>query len=114
MVNKRKLGSQKEILACTFLENNGMTIIRTNYLTKSGEIDIIAKEKDILVFVEVKYRKDTKFGYPEEAVNPKKQRTIRNVANYYMVTEHLSLESPVRFDVVAILGNEIKHIRNAF
>ena len=111
----KKIGDNGEKQAEEYLKKLGYKVIERNWkYSRIGEIDIIAKEKDILVFVEVKYRKDTKFGYPEEAVNPKKQRTIRNVANYYMVTEHLSLESPVRFDVVAILGNEIKHIRNAF
>ena len=91
-----------------------MTVIMRNYRSKKGEIDIVAQDGDYIVFVEVKYRKNDSYGYPEEAVDFKKQNRIRFTARQYLVHERLGVTVPVRFDVVAILGNEIKHIKDAF
>ena len=114
MGNNRKTGSEKELIAATYLKNNNIDVICMNFRTKQGEIDIIGKDGEYYIFVEVKYRKNTNFGYPEEAVTPKKQQTIRKVALNFMVKHKIPLDSPVRFDVVSILGTEITHIRNAF
>ena len=114
MGNNRKTGSEKELIAATYLKNNNIEVICMNFRTRQGEIDIIGKDGEYFVFVEVKYRKNTNFGYPEEAVTPKKQQTIRKVALNFMVKHKIPLDSPVRFDVVSILGTEITHIRNAF
>lgn len=114
MENNRKTGSEKELIAATYLKNNNIEVICMNFRTKQGEIDIIGKDGKYFVFVEVKYRKNTNFGYPEEAVTPKKQQTIRKVALNFLVKHKIPLDSPVRFDVVSILGTEITHIRNAF
>ena len=83
-------------------------------LSDSGtEIDLIAKEGDCVVFAEVKYRSSTSLGRPEEAVDQRKQRRICRAALYYLTTHGL-LESPVRFDVIAVLGEEITHFEHAF
>ena len=82
--------------------------------TQVGEIDIIAKEDQTLVFVEVKYRKDDKKGYPAQAVDQRKQQKIRKSAMIYLKKNHLSFEQPIRFDVVEILGKKIRVIKHAF
>ncbi len=114
MVNKRALGGEKELLAAKYLQSQGFTIIKMNYRCKTGEIDIIANDKDYLVFCEVKYRKNENYGHPFMAINQKKQQKIINTAKYYMLINNISFESKIRFDVIGILGNEINHIRNAF
>jgi len=114
MQNKRTLGTDKEKLAAEYLEKKGYTILEKNYRCRVGEIDIIASKDGFCIFVEVKYRKNAEYGMPQEAVGIKKQRTIAFVANYYLMEKRFSPDYPVRFDVIAILGNEITHIENAF
>lgn len=114
MANNRKIGSDKEKLAVEYLKKYNIDILAMNYRTKQGEIDIIGKDGECIVFIEVKYRSSTTYGYPEEAVNISKQRKIRSVATYFMITHNISMDSQVRFDVISILGNQINHIRNAF
>lgn len=114
MVNRRATGSQKELLAADYLRKKGYDIYNMNFRCRTGEIDIVAKDGDYLVFCEVKYRTTTNYGYPEESVNYQKQNRIRQVSRYYMLTNNIDIDTPVRFDVIAILGNELKHIRNAF
>ncbi len=114
MANKRVTGAQKEQLAADFLRKKGYDIYNMNFRCRIGEIDIIAGEDKYIVFCEVKYRNTTAYGYPEEAVNYRKQNTIRQVARYYMLINNIDMNTPVRFDVIAILGAELKHIRNAF
>ncbi len=74
----------------------------------------MAKDKNTTVFVEVKYRKDVKKGHPEEAVDRRKQRKICRVSDYYRMIHRMGDFSSVRFDVVAICGEEISWFRNAF
>ncbi|MBO5884389.1 MAG: YraN family protein [Clostridia bacterium] len=88
-------------------------IIETNFVCKIGEIDIIAKDKDVLVFVEVKSRSTKKFGLPREAVTLQKQNKIRNVAQFYLQKTQ-NFNQKCRFDVIEILDNDINHIVNAF
>ncbi len=114
MKNLNKVvGEKGEILAEKFLRKQKYKILERNYQNKIGEIDIIAKDKDTLVFVEVKTRASCKFGRPCEAVTPYKQNKIRGVASYYLMIKGLS-DSDCRFDVVEILDEEINHIKNAF
>ena len=79
-----------------------------------GEIDIVAKDGEYLVFVEVKYRASEEAGNPLEAVTKAKQRTISKVAVYYRMTHGYGEFSPCRFDVVAVLGDKIRLVQNAF
>ena len=112
-MNTKILGVEGEKQAKEFLIEKGYQILKTNYTTKLGEIDIIAKINDVTVFVEVKDRQTKRFGLPREAVTPYKQRKIRLVATQYMQS-HKLWDKKVRFDCVEILGDAITHIENAF
>lgn len=111
--NKRALGSTKEKLAGSYLEEHGYQVVMYNYRCRSGEIDLIAKDGEYLVFCEVKYRTDERSGHPLEAVDYKKQRVISKCAMYY-ITQNGLADLPCRFDVVGILGGQIELIKNAF
>jgi len=118
MLNLRQqYGAQSESLAARLLKQRGYTILETNYRTPLGEIDIIARDRDTIVFVEVKARRSLGFGGPKWAVTPKKQRKISMVALYYLKTTRQS-QSKARFDVVAIRSlaepPQVEIIRNAF
>ena len=111
-----KLGQKGEGLAAKFLEQNGYRIISRNYKTSLGEIDIIAKDKDTLVFIEVKTRESLQYGQPFESVTRFKRRKIANVATLYL--KKLKELPRCRFDIVSIYnkkGNPIfELIRDAF
>lgn len=118
MLNRQQLfGKKSESVAAKFLKKQGYKILEQNYRNKLGEIDIIAKEKETLVFVEVKARRSRQFGNPKWAITPKKKRKISMVALYYLKTTRQSLVK-ARFDVVAITSTqespEIEIIKNAF
>ncbi|OGQ03913.1 MAG: YraN family protein [Deltaproteobacteria bacterium RBG_19FT_COMBO_46_12] len=104
-------------MAFRFLKKRGYRIVEKNYVCKMGEMDIVAREKDTLVFVEVKTRTSTFFGPPQLAVNSSKQRQLSKVALNYLNEKRLK-DVKARFDVVAILlrqkGEEIELIRDAF
>ena len=108
-----KLGVSGEVQAKEYLIKNKYKILECNYTTKLGEIDIIAKYKDIIVFVEVKARNTEKFGLPRESVNTFKQTKIKQVATQYLLS-HKLLNASVRFDVIDILRGKLTHITNAF
>lgn len=95
------------------MESLGYEILEYNFYTRTGEIDIIAKQEEYLVFAEVKYRKNSSKGHPLEAVSLQKQRRISKSALYYMKRKGVS-EMAVRFDVVSILDDEIQVVQNAF
>jgi len=112
--NKRSKGAAAEQMAADYLTQRGMRIIRRNFRCRQGEIDLIGYHNGYLVFVEVKYRSNSKNGMPEEAVGAAKQRVICQVADYYRYCQRLPLSTPVRYDVVAIAGEEIRWVQNAF
>ncbi len=114
MRNNRAVGSEYEKIARTYIEDKGYKLIESNYRCKQGEVDIIAKDKDYLVFIEVKYRSNAKKGSPIEAVDFRKQMRISKVARYYMYEKRLADSTPVRFDVIGILKTDITYIENAF
>ena len=113
MENKRTTGAAYEKIAAAHLISKGYQILEYNFRCKSGEIDLIARDGEYLVFVEVKYRSNNRKGHPLEAVSLKKQKTICKCALYYMM-KHQLMHVPVRFDVVGISGEEKEHIVNAF
>ena len=110
------LGKEGEDIAAAFLKKKGFRIIEKNYRTAFGEIDIIAQDRGVIVFVEVKTRSDITFGYPFEAVNPKKREKISKVALCFMKRQ--KKEFPSRFDVMSITRDRgetrIEHIQDAF
>jgi putative endonuclease len=113
-----RLGVAGERIARIFLRFKGFRILETNYKSKYGEIDIIAREKNTITFVEVKTRKSEGFGEPEEAVNLRKRRKLILCARYYIRRKRLEGYN-FRFDIVSIkyLGRfrkKIKLIRDAF
>ncbi|WP_236354783.1 YraN family protein [Konateibacter massiliensis] len=113
-MNKRSIGEDYEKIAALYLKTEGYEILEQNFRCRRGEIDIIAKKDGYLRFVEVKYRSDERLGMPEEAVNYKKQHQISQTASYYLVRRGYSQETACCFDVVSILGNEIRLFKNAF
>lgn len=112
--NKRTIGTKYEEAAIKYLESNGYIIVVKNFRCKKGEIDIVAKDGRYLAFIEVKYRSNLKYGYPQEAININKIRRITNTAKIYMIKNNISFDTPCRFDVVAIQDKDIKLIKNAF
>ncbi len=111
-LNKIK-GDEGELQARNFLKKKGYKILGTNVKNNVGEIDIVAKHKKTIVFVEVKMRQTSQFGLPREAVTERKQAKIRGAAQLYLMQNNL-LGSAIRFDVVDILDGEISHIEGAF
>lgn len=112
--NNRQKGSRYEECAAAYLTDQGMTVLERNYRCRLGEIDIIARDGSYLCFVEVKYRRGKCTGYPVEAVGAAKQRKIFQVAGVYLKQHHIPMNTPCRFDVVAVMGKDISHIQNAF
>lgn len=113
-MNKREIGAEYEQKAVRYLESAGYRILDRNYRCRIGEIDIIAVQNEYLCFVEVKYRGNRGQGYPEEAVNYRKQQKIIQTAEVYMKQKKISFDTPCRFDVVAMEGEEIRLIQNAY
>lgn len=125
MNNTRQTGRQGENAACDWLTKNGYTVINRNYTTPHGEIDIIAEDEKYIIFVEVKYRKNSvnlaKFGRPVRAVTKEKQRHVIYAAKCYL--NKFKPQKQPRMDVIEIIGNDerngfvslnIKHYKNAF
>lgn len=117
MLDRRAVGLEGEAVARRFLKNLGFRIVEENFNCPLGEIDLIVEDGDILVFVEVKTRRSTRFGTPAEAVHARKQRQILRVAEAYM--RERRFRGPCRVDVVAVefpgQGTEarVELIRNA-
>ncbi|MEQ9265661.1 MAG: YraN family protein [Balneolaceae bacterium] len=114
----RQIGNEGEDLACEFLVNKGWEILDRNYYSSHSEIDIIAKDNDFYVFVEVKSRSTDFFGRPEEYVNDEKVQRIFQAAEAWVIEKKLS-GVPMRFDVIGILISKrkkasIHHLRDAF
>lgn len=115
---QRSIGGSGEDIAAVFLQRLGYVILTRNYRRRFGEIDIVAEEGDILVFVEVKTRSSAAFGSPLEAVDSRKQRRMARAALDYL-SRSKQHGRQARFDVVAVLlqpqgSPRIEHIRNAF
>jgi putative endonuclease len=116
---KKQKGDRAEQLACDYLQNQGLKFVDNNFTSRFGEIDLIMRDprRDNLVFIEVRYRKNTHFGGAAVSVVPKKQHRIIKTALYYM--QQHEPDASARFDVVAIEGdmaseNAINWIIDAF
>ncbi len=110
---KKLLGRVGEKKAEDFLKRKGYKILETNYKTHLGEIDIIAEDKGVTVFIEVKMRSSYDYGYASEAVNHKKQEKYFKVATEYLIRKG-KMEELCRFDVVEIQDGQINLIIDAF
>lgn len=113
-MNNRRQGNDFETLAADFLRRQGYSILQQNFYCKMGEIDIVAKDNEFLVFVEVKYRKTKAKGTAAEAVNFNKKRKICRCADVWLMMHESQGDISVRFDVIAIEEGHLKHFKNAF
>ena len=117
MAKHNQTGETGEALAASYLVKQGFTILARNYRYKKAEIDLIAQKSNLLVFVEVKTRTATNFGYPEESVDAKKEQLFLLAADEYIYQSQW--QHDIRFDIIAItlgtLGSyQIHHIEDAF
>ncbi len=116
MENTTIVGKTGEQLASQLLESKGYAILCQNFRCGRKEIDIVAAQENLIVFVEVKLRKNNYFGYPEQSVSLKKQENIRIVAEHYLYT--YAWKGNIRFDIIAIIkqktNTEIVHFEDAF
>jgi putative endonuclease len=107
------VGGDKERLARAYLEHRGLRLVTHNYRCRRGEIDLVMREAKTLVFVEVRFRRSSRFGTPAETVDAHKQRRLAAAAAHYLQQYPTNL--PCRFDVLAVSGNDrIDWIRDAF
>ena len=113
-MNKRSIGTKYEDMAAAYLSENGVKILARNFRSRQGEIDIVGHDGEYYIFFEVKYRKDVSAGNPVEAVNTHKQYKISRAADYFRVYRKLKDTDSIRFDVISILGEDIKWYKNAF
>ena len=115
MITTKNIGDYGEKLAENFLLEKGYAILARNYRGKSGEIDIVALQRDYIVFVEVKTRKNNLYMTARESVNPSKQKRIRSTAREYLFAYKPKYKF-VRFDVIEYYteNNTIDHYVNAF
>lgn len=115
--NRKELGNIGEKVATRFLLERNLEILENNFYCKNGEIDIIAKDHKEIVFIEVKTRRNKKFGRPLEAVNYIKQKHMKETARYFLYKNNLENEL-IRFDVIEIFfikGKfKINHIKQIF
>ncbi len=114
LTSRKKRGNKAEQQACEHLQSNGLTLLEKNFSTKAGEVDLIMRDDETLVFVEVRYRKNADFGGAAASVTAKKQQRIIKAALAYQ-QKHMP-QSSMRFDVVAIEGDneDIDWITSAF
>jgi len=115
--SRMRLGRQGEEIAAQYLRNKGYDIVERNFRAERGEIDIIARDRETLVFVEVKSARSRTFGNPEDRVDLRKQRQIGKVASAYLLEKDAE-DSDCRFDVIAVQfhqsGHTVNHLIDTF
>jgi putative endonuclease len=112
-MNTRNKGNEGEAIAAAYLESRGCTILARNYYIRGGEIDIIFREEDSIVFCEVKLRGQSRFGTGAEAVNETKQKSICKAALDW-ASSNKNVDEKFRFDIIEVDNGKINHIRDAF
>ncbi|MCS6822550.1 MAG: YraN family protein [Microscillaceae bacterium] len=116
MGKTQELGQEGERLATLFLQNNGYQILAKNFQYQRAEIDLIALKNELLIFIEVRLRTSTNFGFPEQTISPKKIQAIRKAAEQYIIATNWHKD--IRFDVIAIhYENQqpiITHLQDVF
>lgn len=113
-MNKKFIGDEGEKLAVNFLKSKGINVLERNFIAHGGEIDVIFVDEGYLVFCEVKFRVNTRFGDPLDAVNYSKIKRLIKASEYYLYKNHYPETTPVRFDVIGILDGNIEWIKDAF
>jgi len=118
-MEKKERGNVGEALAEKYLKEKGYKILDRNFFSYCGEIDIVALDGDVVVFVEVKTRSSNAFGSPIEAITPTKQSNMTKTARYFLQKNNLFDRVQTRFDGISImcsnvLDYEIEHIKNIF
>lgn len=119
MKNNRETGRLGEDYAVDYLIKKGCHIITRNFNTRFGELDIIALEGNSLLFIEVKTRRSTSYGYPREAVNYQKQDKIKSIASFYLQGTR-QIDRQIRFDILEVFIDKdynllsVTHLENAF
>jgi len=113
-MNNRAIGTKYEGIAMEYLIKKGYCQLAKNYYSRYGEIDLICKDKKKgeIVFVEVKYRKNLKYGNGMESITISKQKKLIKTATIYLKEKKIK-DNPYRFDIISILGGDIEHIKNA-
>ncbi len=116
-MKRKELGAAGEEMAVQYLTSKGYHIITRNYYTRYGELDIVCRKNRSLVFVEVKTRRSTQFGAPEESITPRKIEHLKKAAMMYL-NENQSSFREMRFDIISILlmddKRELRHLEAAF
>ncbi|HEY7774241.1 MAG TPA: YraN family protein [Marinagarivorans sp.] len=110
-------GAAAEQLARDYLERQGFSVVAQNYRCKQGEIDLVLRQRHLWLFVEVKNRKNTRFGTPSEWVTRSKQRKIILATQHFLAANNIPSNAQIRFDVIGIINLEahsIEWIQNAF
>lgn len=113
-MNQRALGKQYEEKAAEYLKEKGFRLLSKNFQCRQGEIDLIGIQENCLVFTEVKYRSGEKSGTPEEAVGALKQQRICRASDYFRAQNPRYAQMQVRYDVIAITGENIRWYKDAF
>lgn len=111
MYQKHEIGKTGEDIAVKYLKEKGYKIIERNFLCKQGEIDIISKDKEEYVFIEVKTRSNESYGKPKEAVDKIKKKHIYKSTEYYVFLKKLE-NKPIRIDVIEIYKKKEKYLLN--
>lgn len=113
-----EIGRYGEAAALRYLTDQGLRLLESNFRCRRGEIDLVMEDHDCIVFIEVRYRRSSRFGTPAETVDRRKRRRLTIAAQFYLQTRHGADRLPARFDVVAIrpdtTGLHIEWLRNAF
>ena len=112
-MSRRGFGAEGEYTAHAYLIGQGYEILAMNYRRPTGEIDVVARQRGTVVFVEVKRRTTRRYGAPAEAVTPQKRARIVRTAALYLQEKRLA-DVPVRFDVIELTPGQINHIEAAF
>lgn len=115
MAAHNELGKWGEEIAAAFVEKKGYEILQRDWKSGHHDLDIIAKDEDTLVIIEVKTRRNRLFGNPEEAIDYKKRQSLQSAINHFVKSHHIN--APVRFDIISIVGMigstpEIDHIKD--
>lgn len=118
MGETQRIGKIAEDLACDYLQNQGLKLVTRNFYCRCGEIDLVMRDKEYLVFIEIRSRNTNRFGGGAASITHHKQQKLLKTAQYYLQQNKLLEKIPCRFDVIAILSvqsrAEIEWIKNAF